>query len=71
MENQRTAGTIADLHPQAGVADETTAICASSPLGRIDGHHFSAPDDDNQIEIQPDATNAGGQAGDVKTPHLI
>ena len=71
MEDQRLGPIFADPLPQAGPTNEISVNLGLFPLGNIPGHHFAAPDVDHQIEVEPDTTDAGGQVGDVPTPHLI
>jgi len=70
-EGQRLAPTLADPLPQTDPAEEISGDLCILPLGHIPGHHFAAPDVDNQVKVSPHATDAGGQVGDVPTPHLI
>ena len=71
MEDQRLAAALPDPLPQTSAADENSGDLRLLPIGHILSHHFSVPDVDHQIEVQPDTTDAGGQVGDVPTPHLI
>ena len=71
MEDQRLRPAFADPLPQAGSADEISRDLFVFPLSHFPRHDFAAPDIDHQIEVEPDATNAGGQVGDVPAPDLI
>ena len=71
MEDQRPGPAFADPLPQARATDQISGDLCLFPLGHVPGHHLAAPDIDHQIEVEPDATDAGGQIGDVPAPHLV
>jgi len=71
MEDQRLGPAFADPLPQACAADEIRGDLGVLPLDYVPGHQLAAPDIDHQIEVQPDATDAGRQVGDDPAPELI
>ena len=71
MEDQRLGPALADPLSQAGPADQIRGDLGVFPIRHVPGHHLAAPDVDHQIEVQPDATDASGQVGDVPAPELI
>jgi hypothetical protein len=71
MEDQRPGPAFADPLPQAGAADQISGDLCVFPLGHVPGHYLAAPDIDHQVEVYPDATDAGGQVCDVPAPELI
>ena len=71
MEDQGLRASAIDALPQAGSADEISRDLGVFPFSDIPGHHLAAPDVDHQIEVEPDAPDAGGQVGDVPAPDLI
>lgn len=71
MEDHLLPAPFADPLSQAGSAYQ---ICCDGwifTFGDIPGDDLAAPDVDHQIEVKPDAPDAGQQIGDVPTPHLI
>jgi len=63
MEVQKLGPAFGDPHAQAGSADEISSDLGLFPFGDIPGHDLAAPDIDLQIEVEPDATNAGREVG--------
>jgi len=71
VENQRLRPTFADPLPEAGAADEIKGDLGVLPLSHLPGHKLADAKVDQQIEVQPDTKDAGGQVGDVPAPELF
>ena len=71
VQDQTLLAALADPLLDAGAADQIGGHLGIFPLGDVPGDDLAAPDVDHQVEVQPYATHAGGQVGDVPAPQLI
>ncbi|CAK6687619.1 hypothetical protein OGCDGJMD_00258 [Cyanobium usitatum str. Tous] len=63
--------TLADSLSQAGSVRQIRCDAWIFIFGDIPDDDLGAPDVDHQIDVKPDATDAGRQIGEDPTPHLI
>jgi hypothetical protein len=71
VQDQPALAALADPLPDAGAADQSSGQLSGLAVLNVTGHDLAAPDIDYQIEVQPDASHAGGQVGDVPASELI